>query len=36
VQTRATDRDGVTQTETRAEPIPDGASGWPATIFTVA
>lgn len=36
VQTRATDRNGVTQTEMRADPIPDGASGWPATIFTVA
>jgi DMSO/TMAO reductase YedYZ molybdopterin-dependent catalytic subunit len=35
VQTRATDRNGVTQTEMRADPIPDGASGWPATIFTV-
>jgi DMSO/TMAO reductase YedYZ molybdopterin-dependent catalytic subunit len=36
VQSRATDRNGVTQTEMRAAPIPDGASGWPATIFTVA
>jgi DMSO/TMAO reductase YedYZ molybdopterin-dependent catalytic subunit len=36
VQTRATDRNGTTQTEMRADPIPDGASGWPATIFTVA
>ena len=36
VQTRATDRNGVTQTEMRADPIPDGASGWPATIFTVS
>lgn len=36
VQTRATDRSGMTQTEMRADPIPDGASGWPATIFTVA
>ena len=35
VQTRATDGNGVTQTEERADPIPDGASGWPATIFTV-
>jgi hypothetical protein len=35
VQTRATDRNGNTQTEMRADPIPDGASGWPATIFTV-
>lgn len=36
VQTRATDRAGRTQTESRADPIPDGASGWPATIFTAA
>lgn len=36
VQTRATDLDGVTQTEVRADPIPNGASAWPATIFTVA
>ncbi|MCO1656769.1 molybdopterin-dependent oxidoreductase [Pseudonocardia humida] len=36
VQARATDRDGVTQTEERAAPIPDGASGWPALIFTVS
>jgi DMSO/TMAO reductase YedYZ molybdopterin-dependent catalytic subunit len=36
VQTRATDRNGITQTEQRADPIPDGASGWPATIFTTA
>ncbi|NMH93434.1 molybdopterin-dependent oxidoreductase [Pseudonocardia bannensis] len=35
VQARATDAHGVTQTEMRAGPIPDGASGWPATIFTV-
>ncbi len=35
VQTRATDGNGVTQTEERTNPIPDGASGWPATIFTV-
>jgi DMSO/TMAO reductase YedYZ molybdopterin-dependent catalytic subunit len=35
VQTRATDQHGVTQVETRADPIPDGASGWPATIFSV-
>lgn len=36
VQTRGVDRNGVVQIETRADPIPDGASGWPATIFTVA
>ncbi|MBC3190938.1 molybdopterin-dependent oxidoreductase [Pseudonocardia sp. C8] len=36
VQTRATDGTGVTQTARRADPIPDGASGWPATIFTTS
>ncbi|HWM56631.1 MAG TPA: molybdopterin-dependent oxidoreductase [Pseudonocardia sp.] len=36
VQTRSADARGVVQTETRADPIPDGASGWPATIFTAA
>jgi DMSO/TMAO reductase YedYZ molybdopterin-dependent catalytic subunit len=35
VQTRATDSAGRTQTEAQADPVPDGASGWPATIFTV-
>jgi DMSO/TMAO reductase YedYZ molybdopterin-dependent catalytic subunit len=35
VQVRATDKTGYTQTETRADPIPDGASGWPSTVFTV-
>ena len=34
VQARAMDRVGSVQTEQRAEPIPDGASGWPALIFT--
>ncbi|MCW0212320.1 MAG: molybdopterin-dependent oxidoreductase [Pseudonocardia sp.] len=36
VQVRATDADGATQTEQRADPVPDGATGWPATIFTVS
>jgi DMSO/TMAO reductase YedYZ molybdopterin-dependent catalytic subunit len=36
VQCRATDRNGVTQPEERVMPIPDGATGWPGTIFTVA
>lgn len=35
VQVRATDKNGRTQTEQRADPIPDGASGWPSVIFTV-
>ena len=34
VQVRAVDRTGTVQTEQRADPIPDGASGWPALIFT--
>jgi DMSO/TMAO reductase YedYZ molybdopterin-dependent catalytic subunit len=36
VQVRATDRNGVVQPEQRAEPIPDGATGWHSTLFTVA
>jgi len=36
VQTRAIDRNGVVQSEQRADPIPDGASGWPAVIFSAA
>ena len=35
VQCRATDADGETQTEQGADPVPDGATGWPAAIFTV-
>jgi len=35
VQVRASDVNGTVQTEQRTDPIPDGASGWPATIFTV-
>ncbi len=33
---RATDARGRTQTEERVPPIPDGATGWPSTIFIVA
>jgi DMSO/TMAO reductase YedYZ molybdopterin-dependent catalytic subunit len=36
VAVRATDKGGVVQTEQRADPIPDGASGWPNVIFNVA
>ncbi|WP_219413178.1 molybdopterin-dependent oxidoreductase [Pseudonocardia nigra] len=36
IQSRATDRNGVTQTEVRVPPIPDGASGWPSLIIRVA
>ncbi|MET9256417.1 sulfite oxidase [Streptomyces sp. NPDC003717] len=32
---RATDRTGETQTEKRAAPIPDGASGWHSVVVTV-
>ena len=35
VAVRATDRTGYTQTDMRADPIPDGASGWQSTTFTV-
>ncbi|MFC5055643.1 molybdopterin-dependent oxidoreductase [Saccharothrix xinjiangensis] len=34
IQCRATDRSGYTQTDERAEPIPDGASGWQSIVFT--
>ncbi len=34
LEVRATDRTGYTQTGERAEPIPDGASGWHAIVFT--
>ncbi|RZT88541.1 DMSO/TMAO reductase YedYZ molybdopterin-dependent catalytic subunit [Pseudonocardia sediminis] len=35
VECRATDADGSTQTDQRADPIPDGATGWPSRRFTV-
>lgn len=35
VECRATDRTGATQTDERVPPIPDGATGWHATEFTV-
>jgi hypothetical protein len=34
-EVRATDRTGRTQTEQTARPIPNGASGWHSTDFTV-
>jgi DMSO/TMAO reductase YedYZ molybdopterin-dependent catalytic subunit len=34
-EVRATDKTGYTQTEERAAPIPDGASGWHSVQFTV-
>jgi len=35
VEARATDKSGYVQTDQRAEPIPNGASGWPGVGFTV-
>ena len=35
VQSRATDAAGVLQTETVADPVPDGATGWPDVSFSV-
>jgi DMSO/TMAO reductase YedYZ molybdopterin-dependent catalytic subunit len=35
VEARATDKSGYVQTEQRADPIPNGASGWPNVRFTV-
>ncbi|WP_245733621.1 molybdopterin-dependent oxidoreductase [Lentzea jiangxiensis] len=34
VECRATDRNGYTQTNERAAPIPDGATGWHSMVFT--
>jgi DMSO/TMAO reductase YedYZ molybdopterin-dependent catalytic subunit len=35
VRSRATAADGVTQTGTVADPVPDGATGWPDVSFSV-
>ena len=35
IAARATDGTGEVQTEDRAEPIPDGASGWHSIVVTV-
>ena len=35
VEARATDKSGYVQTELQADPIPNGASGWPSVSFTV-
>jgi DMSO/TMAO reductase YedYZ molybdopterin-dependent catalytic subunit len=35
VECRATDQTGATQTDQRVTPIPDGATGWHSTRFTV-
>jgi DMSO/TMAO reductase YedYZ molybdopterin-dependent catalytic subunit len=34
VESRATDKTGLTQTPVRTDPVPDGASGWPRVTFT--
>lgn len=34
LQARATDHNGVTQTEAQADVVPDGATGWPVIVFT--
>ncbi|MEQ3554348.1 molybdopterin-dependent oxidoreductase [Pseudonocardia nematodicida] len=36
LEARATDRRGLTQTEQRVDPIPDGATGWPSVLVSVA
>lgn len=36
LECRATDQTGATQPEERVRPIPDGATGWHSTRFTVA
>jgi len=36
IEVRATDSDGTTQTDKRAEPYPSGATGWHSTVVTVA
>lgn len=36
VRSRATAADGVVQTETVADPVPDGATGWPDVAFSVS
>ncbi|MEU8680410.1 molybdopterin-dependent oxidoreductase [Streptomyces sp. NPDC048611] len=35
LEVRATDRTGYTQTDKRARPVPDGASGWHSVVVTV-
>lgn len=36
VESRATDKSGYTQTSKQVSPLPDGATGWPSIVFTVA
>ncbi len=35
LESRATDKSGLTQPQARAAPIPDGATGWHSVFFTV-
>ena len=35
VRSRATAADGVVQTPAEADPVPDGATGWPEVSFSV-
>jgi DMSO/TMAO reductase YedYZ molybdopterin-dependent catalytic subunit len=35
IRARATNADGTTQTENAADPVPDGATGWPGIVVTV-
>jgi DMSO/TMAO reductase YedYZ molybdopterin-dependent catalytic subunit len=35
LRVRATDKTGTTQTPLRADPVPNGASGWDSTVVTV-
>jgi hypothetical protein len=35
IKARATDGTGEVQTEKRADPVPDGASGWQSVMVTV-
>ncbi|NUS63255.1 MAG: molybdopterin-dependent oxidoreductase, partial [Saccharothrix sp.] len=36
IESRATDRAGLTQPQARVAPVPDGATGWHSVFFTVA
>jgi hypothetical protein len=36
ITARATDGEGALQTEARAEPLPDGASGWHSVVVVVS
>jgi hypothetical protein len=35
IKARATDGTGEVQTDKRADPVPDGASGWQSVMVTV-